>query len=406
MAARTFDDIPPILEPGETVESWEARRGAIVDRFAHLEYGKRPDIPYTVSGRTASEDDALNGAAIRRIVNITVSTELGSYEFPLYTFIPRSADPVPATLLICSQSRNPKPVSMPEGFTMDDVSKIFDRFGIIMDGPMNMGSGARPLDMATDMDNGHWPVPAAIARGQAVAGFYATDAEPDDAEAYPSGLACIFGTERERGEHEWGALAVWAFAASCALDVLLTMPELDNRRIGVIGHSRCGKAALWAGALDTRFSCVVPNNSGCCGAALARGKHGENLASINAFFPHWFAPAFRQYAGHEDDLPFDQHMLLASIAPRQLYVTSGSEDLWSDPAAEHESAVLANAVYQLYGYGAMSPEMPEPDCPVYAGPEGYHVRRGPHLLAEYDWMRVMDHVERNAPAATSATTSA
>ena len=95
-------------------------------------------------------------------------------------------------------------------------------------------------------------------------------------------LAAVFGTKKEaRAETEWGVLAVWAFAASCVLEYLLTLPEIDSSAIGVTGHSRCGKAALWAGVTEERFAWVMPNNSGCCGAAQLRGKHGENMASIN-----------------------------------------------------------------------------------------------------------------------------
>lgn len=397
---REFNNIPPVLQPGETLPQWQARRAALRTLFEQLEYGARPDIPYTVTAQLLREDEALGGEAVRRVVQLTVATALGSHSFPLYIFLPKCAKPVPATLLICSQNREVKPMKLPDGFGPDTMAAFMQKMGIILDAPLEMGAGPRPLDMAEDMDNGHWPVPALIRRGHAVAGFYAGDAEADDAKAYPSGLACAFGTKKERSPHEWGVLAVWAFAASCALDHLVTLPQIDSAHVGVIGHSRCGKAALWAGVCDERFSCVVPNNSGCCGSALSRGKHGENVASINAFFPHWFAPAFAQYAGREAELPFDQHMLLALVAPRLLYVTSGSEDHWSDPQGEHRSAVLANEVYRLYGFAALEEAMPQPDAPVFAGPEGYHVRKGPHLLAEYDWMRMLDHVERNLPEKT------
>ena len=392
---REFKKIPSILSPGETTEQWNGRRAALLAQFEELEYGRRPQLPYAVTARLCRESEVLDGTAIRRVVELTVTTELGKHSFPLYLFIPKAKEPVPATLLICSQNREVKPMKLPEGFDPASIPVMLEKMGIVMDGPMEMGAPPRPLDMETDMDNGHWPVPELVRRGHAVAGFYATDVEEDDAQSYPSGLACAFGTAKERAAHDWGVLAVWAFAASCALDYLVTVAQLDEKRIGVIGHSRCGKAALWAGACDERFWCVTPNDSGCCGSALSRGKHGENLASINAFFPHWFAPAYAQYAGREEALPFDQHMLLALVAPRLLYVTSGSEDLWADPEGEHQSMVLANAVYRLLGFPAIPSELPQPDTAVFAGPEGYHLRRGPHLLAEYDWMRMLDHVERN-----------
>ena len=394
IAMRVFQNIPPILQEGETLEQWKDRRESLRALFESIEYGKRPEISYEVDWKILKEELVLDGSATRRIINISVKTEIGKFTYPVYLFIPKVEKPVAATVLICSQNRVIKPMELPEGTSPDTFMSILDKFGIIMDGPLDMGN-PRPLDMEHDFDNGHWPVEALMKRGHAIAGFYANDVEEDNAKAYPSGLAKIFGTTTERGEQEWGILAVWAFAARCVLDYMVTVPEIDSEHIGVIGHSRCGKAALWAGVTDERFSCVVPNNSGCCGSALSRGKHGENVASIQAFFPHWFAPAYKKYAFQVEELPFDQHMLLALVAPRLLYVTSGSEDLWADPIGEHQSTVLANEVYRLYGYGVLEKEMPEVDTPVYAGPEGYHVRKGPHLLAEYDWMKMVDHVERN-----------
>ena len=322
---------------------------------------------------------------------MTVVTMLGSHTFPLYTFLPKVEHKVPATILICSQSRVLAPQKLPEGFSLEDLPKIFARMNIVMDGPMDMGGPRRALDLAVDMDNGHWPVPMMMERGHAVSGFYATEAQPDDG-TFEEGLARIFGTTAQRKEQEWGVLAVWSFAASCVLEYLLTLPEIDSEKIGVTGHSRCGKAALWAGVTDERFAWVMPNNSGCCGAALLRGKHGENMASINLMMPYWFAPGFGKYVGREQELPFDQHAVLALVAPRLLHVASGSTDFWADPPGEHRSTVLASQVYRLYGNPEMDEAFPVVNSSVEAGTVGYHLRKGPHLLTEYDWSCLLDHV--------------
>lgn len=388
---RTFENIPPLLMPGEGRAEWEARRKAMVETIAKTEYGCRPEMDYTVSGTLQSREPVLDGKAERLITDITVTTQLGSYTFPLYTFLPKSNKKAPATVLICSQAKVLAPMKMPEGFRMEDISKLLQKMNIVMDGPMDMGGPRCALDLAVDMDNGHWPVPMMMEKGHAVSGFYATDAQPDNGE-FAEGLASIFGTTKDREEQEWGVLAVWSFAASCVLDYLSTLPEIDGSKIGVTGHSRCGKAALWAGVTDERFAWVMPNNSGCCGAALLRGKHGENMASINLLMGYWFAPAFGKYVGREDALPFDQHTVLALVAPRLLHVASGSTDFWADPAGEHRSTVLANEVYQLYGNPAMDETFPEVNSPVEAGAIGYHLRQGPHLLTEYDWQCLAEHV--------------
>jgi len=388
---RIFEKVPPLLQQGESRKEWEFRRKELVQTVAVTEYGCRPDKDYTVSWTLRSRETVLAGNAERLITDITVSTALGSHTFPLYTFLPKAAGKVPATVLICSQSRTLAPQKMPEGVSMEDLPMIFARMKIVMDGPMDMGGPRRALDMAVDMDNGHWPVPMMMEHGHAVSGFYATEAHPDDGN-FTEGLATIFGTTRDRLEHEWGVLAVWAFAASCVMDYLLTIPEIDSKAIGVTGHSRCGKAALWAGVTDERFAWVMPNNSGCCGAAQLRGKHGENMASINLLMPYWFAPAFGKYVGREQELPFDQHTVLALVAPRLLHVASGSTDFWADPVGEHHATVLASEVYSLYGNPPMDAKFPNVNSPVEAGAIGYHLRQGPHLLTEYDWECLETHI--------------
>ncbi len=389
---RQFDNIPALLQPGETAAQWEARREALLHTIAMTEYGCRPEMPYTVSWTLTSREEVLDGKAERLLTDITVTTDLGSYTFPLFTFLPKTENKVPATLLICSQAKILKPIQLPEGFDPNALDKLFAQMGIIMDGPMDMGGPRKALNLAEDMDDGHWPVPMMMERMHAVSGFYATDAQPDNGE-FVDGLATIFGTTKDRNPHEWGVVAVWSFAARCVMDYLQTLPEIDSARIGITGHSRCGKAALWAGANDTRFAWVMPNNSGCCGAALLRGKHGENLTSITAMMGYWFAPAFKQYAGREQELPFDQHHLLALVAPRLLHVASGSTDFWADPMGEHHSTVLASEVFGLYGNPALDSVFPEVNTPVNAGAIGYHLRQGPHLLTAYDWSCLADHVD-------------
>ena len=389
---RNYNNIPKLLSDGEGKNDWIAKRAELCKMIEEIEYGKRPDIPYQVKGFVRSEDTYPTEEIIRRVIDIQISTELGTHSFPIYLFIPVGKIEVPATLLICSQSRVVKPMKLPEGFSFDGIQKMFETMEIIMDGPFDAGTSSKGLDMAVDMDNGHWPVPEIMKRNHA--GFYATDAEADG-EDFLGGIAEIFGTKKNnRQSNEWGVIAIWAFAAQCVMDYLQTIPELDVKRIGITGHSRCGKAALWAAVKDERFAWVMPNNSGCCGAALLREKHGENIRSITAMMPYWFAPGFSNYVGRLEELPFDQHMLLALIAPRILHVASGSEDYWADPQGEHISTVMANEVYQLYGNPIMENIFPKENTAILAGSIGYHLRKGPHLLTEYDWMQLLDHVEK------------
>ena len=169
------------------------------------------------------------------------------------------------------------------------------------------------------MQSGFWPAERILQRGYGIAALHNAELAPDDKDTYRDGVIRLFegDGDRARPRNACRALGAWAWGASRAMDYFASDSRVDPRRVAVVGHSRGGKAALRAGAQDERFALVVSNESGEGGAALSRRNFGETVARITESFPHWFAEAYKDYAGRERDLPVDQHMLLALIAPRR-----------------------------------------------------------------------------------------
>lgn len=213
-----------------------------------------------------------------------------------------------------------------------------------------------------------WPIADILKRGYAAAVWYDGDFCPDDPDECRRTLDAGFG----------GAIAAWAWGFSRVLDALLPLGMVDSRRIAAVGHSRHGKAALWAAANDRRIGLVVSNNSGAGGARLWRAAGGETIADLFARFPHWFAPALKDFAGRESELPFDQHDLLALIAPRAVLVASADDDAWAGPADERRAVEAARPVFALYGR---------------ADAIGWTRRPGGHGIGVEDWARILDFAD-------------
>lgn len=239
----------------------------------------------------------------------------------------------------------------------------------------------------TLVDEAFWPVPELIKRGFATASFHAETVAPDIAESFQNGVISTLYPEQIDQSNGMKALGAWGWGAMRAMDYFEKHGQVDSKKSVLVGHSRTGKAALWASANDPRWAFTYANESGCGGAALSRRKFGETVGAINRRFPHWFADNFNKYNEKEENLPIDQHLLPGLIAPRSVYYSSAKDDQWADPKGEYLGLQLGSRVAaEIYGKKAVFvQEFESLDGPVHLESVGYHIREGEHDLTWEDW---------------------
>ena len=247
------------------------------------------------------------------------------------------------------------------------------------------------INFGAEIPHKYQPTEEIIDNGYAILSFFHKDVSSDDGD-FTSGIASLIYDGGERGNSDCGKIGIWAWAAMRVMDYALTREELDPDRISVAGHSRLGKTALLAGALDERFYCAFSNDSGCSGAALARDTEGEDIAAICRVFPFWFCKNYFKYANNEASMPFDQHFLLAANYPHKVYVASAEEDQWAYPRNEYLSCVGASRFFEARGVkGFVSDdELPVLRKRYNDGYIGYHLRSGTHYMSREDWQRYFE----------------
>ena len=238
----------------------------------------------------------------------------------------------------------------------------------------------------------YMPTEELVDNGFAVLSVWYNDITTDDGD-FTNGLAGVLFENGKRNDTDCGKIAMWAWAAQRILDYAETLPDkLDLSRSVVCGHSRLGKTALFAGATDERFAFSYSNDSGCSGAAIARGTApgGERIADICRNFPFWFCENYKKYCNNEYNMPFDQHYLVASIAPRKVLIGSASEDKWADPLSEMLCCVASSPAF-VNGF-KYEDRPPQIDDKFFDGDIGYHMRKGLHYFSREDWLRLIEFV--------------
>jgi hypothetical protein len=380
---------PLVCEDGTRVAdaaAWkEKRRPELLRLFERNVYGK------TLVERPAAlrfvlreeKKDARGGKATRLRVGILFEGREDGRQMELLVYLPnKAAGPVPMFLGLnfdgnystTEDADLPLPSHWVNGLFTNRVEKH------------------RPAEAGRGIHGELWQYDLALDNGYGVATAGYGEVQPDEAGMWKDGPR---GLGPEPGAEDWGSLGAWAWALSRAMDYLETNPRVNPKGVAVIGFSRLGKAALWAGAQDERFAMVVSMGSGAGGAALSKRIFGETVENMTTRLGHWFCPSYGRYAGREADLPVDQHELLALIAPRPVLILSATEDLWSDPKGEFLSGVGADPVYRLLGTdGIAQKEWPEPRK-LLTSRIGYYLRPGKHDVTKEDWQAMLDFARRH-----------
>ena len=374
--------------PVNTREQWtERRKPELKALFQHYMYGEIPAAPKISATVQRADHYAVSGKATMKQIRIALNSSPDCPTINLLLFVPnhRAADRPPPVVLGLNFSGN--------------HTVLDDRRIALAEGWMAAGPGVehnRATDAGRAKDSDRWQVEHVIDRGFALATFYYGDVAPDH-PGFKDGVFPFFlkPGQIEHGPNDWGAIAAWAWGLQRAVDYLVTDADVDPKRIVVFGHSRNGKAALLAGALDERIAVVIPHQAGCGGSAPSRqhNPEAESVSRINQSFPHWFDARFKDFGGHEEKLPFDQNCLVALCAPRPVLFTCGEEDPWANPPGQLDVLKSATAVYRFFGKDGIAVDAAAEPNKRLGGVLSYYTRKAPHTVDRTYWDVFLDFAE-------------
>lgn len=381
----------------KTAADWHKRRAEILDLFQREMYGRLPPKPTAMVTELLDERETCSTFAVRRQLRMWFKEDKSGPFIDWMVIRPKNAkQKCPVIVFLNSigafQLLPDEDLEAADGFVTEYPPDAESRR------KTPQAPGARGI-WCNPSNRTHWPIGTIIARGFAVVTACYYDIAPDPSQKERR------GTEyRQRCFELWPetvgrpddtrALMAWAWGLMRGLDLAEKEPGIDATHAVVTGCSRLGKAALIAGAYDERFKVVVPNQTGKGGAPLSKRYYGENIGTEAKSFPHWFAPPYLAYAGRDWDLPYDQHLLLACVAPRALLI-EGFNEKWFDTQSEYLAVRAASPVWEFLGEKGMPDvEWPEDfDTKAVGNRLGYIRRNGKHGLWAYDWLWLLNFAE-------------
>jgi len=374
-------------------KDWELRRKEILDLFQKEMYGKMPEKS-DIFTEVLEEGGTLAGFGLRRQIRMWFRADKTGPHIDWLVVSPSFAKGKVPTIMLLNYEGNQTVMTDPEIF----VCKEWMRNGTNVK-ENHVGEESRGI-YAGQHTRTVFPIGMLIARGYAlVTACYADiSPDPDKAEdqskyAYTK-IFDLWGPRDESRTDNTTALVAWAWALRRGMDMIEKDDKLDAKRVLLTGSSRLGKAALIAGAFDTRFPVVVPNQTGGGGAPLAKRNYGENVATMTTMFTHWYCKAYKQYANKEKTMPFDQHLFLSCVAPRALMI-QGFDSPWFDTEGEFLALKAASPVWEKFGRkGLPKVDWPDDFDTSAIGPYLAYVRRTEeHGIAACDWTWMMNFAE-------------
>lgn len=359
-------------------QTWlQKRRPEILELYRQNIFGHSPDAGTNITFNVwETSTNALDGKATRKQIEVNFSGSMAGPLAHVLLYTPAGKTNCP-TFLCLSFTGNHTAIDDPSIAIFPEWNWKTKQFGM----PVNpvRGSAARS-----------WKISEVIGRGYGIAIVCYQEIEPD----LPSGLK--YGVRKNfpaPQTNDWGAIGAWAWGASRILDYMQTDKDVDGSRVILFGFSRLGKTVLWAGAQDERFAAIIANCSGEMGAALSRRDYGETVDDVCKRFPYWMAQSFQQFSNRWSALPVDSHYLISLIAPRPLFLNTGSEDKWADPNGEFLAARAATPTYRLFGKTGLSEtNFPPLDEPVKHD-LWFNCHTGKHDVLPSDWDKFLDFAD-------------